>query len=164
MLCSAFKMALKDPISCYSHPFIAPFHTVPALLCAASKIWQKWKYVTSRLDYKRPCGFHLGSFSLSDLVLWEEPTAMVWEAHTEEVRLLPTTMWVNLEVDLPAPVKPLDDYSPRRWPSCNLMRDPELGLPRKTTPRVLTLRIVWDNTCWFSLATNFWDNFLRNSR
>ena len=44
----------------------------------------------------------------------------------KNLRPLPTTMWMDLEVDLLAPAEPLDNYSPSRQLDSNLMKSFEL--------------------------------------
>lgn len=111
--------------------FHSPPQIVPALICATNRIQQKWWYIASKLDYKRPCGSLLGCslfLPLRSCALGGTSCHAMSGSHrgTET----PSNKHVSeLGKDLPAPVKPWDDYSLGRQPDCNLMRDLELELP-----------------------------------
>lgn len=96
--------------------------------------------------------------SLSDHLFWGKPAATLW-GHSSSPNKEPmeqgreaSCQWpcggTILEMDPPAPIEPLDDYSPDQHLDCGQTKDPELEPPRLVSCSwILNPQKLWDNKC-----------------
>lgn len=126
VLYSISKMAPKDPVFCCSHLCIFSSYTVPALISMTSRIClEKW-YVISKLDYKRPCGFHFEWYLIVPLRSWTWVEKPYCKNHSGGTETLFNNHVSKYGTVSPAPVKPSDNYSLSEQLDCKHMRDLEL--------------------------------------
>ena len=139
-------------------PLCSPSHNISGLVCVTNSTWQQ----LTMLCYAIKDSLHLRTFCLvlswiicsggsqlpyhEEKPTWGETKASGQQPERNRAFLL-TITWVIFEVDVPAPDKPSDDYSPSWHLDNYLMREPKAEIIQLSCFLILNPQKLWDNKC-----------------